>query len=131
MRFINLSASITLCLVGATAAVAQSASDTVVTTTPGTDVRLGAYAVFKRDCSGGAAAQVRPAGDQHGGIVAISNGTLSTSRIPNCGTVQAPAQIVTYRPNPDFTGTDKVTYDVIDPATGKAQTHSVTVKVAP
>ena len=30
-----------------------------------------------------------------------------------------------------LTGTDKVTYDVIDPATGKAQTHSVTVKVAP
>ena len=83
------------------------------------------------DCSGGAAAQVRPAGDQRGGIVAISTGMLSTSRIPNCGTVQAPAQIVTYRPNADFTGTDKVTYDVIDPATGQAQTHSVLVKVAP
>ena len=120
----------TICL-GAGLSQAQTVADASVTTTAGKEVRLGAYAAFKRDCSGGTAADLRPAGDQHGGVIAVTSGSLSTSHVPGCATVTSPARILTYRPNPGFTGTDRVTFDVIDVGSGKAQTHSVAVTVAP
>ena len=110
-------------------ALAGASSDPGVTTTTGKDVRLGAYAVFRRDCSGGAAADVRPAGDQRSGVLVISPGTLATTRIPNCGKVESPARIIVYRPNPGFVGTEQVTYDVVDTATGQSQTHVVLINV--
>ncbi len=98
---------------------AQTAADQHFTTVSGQEVRLGSYAVFKRDCSGGTAAEVRPTGDQHGGILVLTSGTLSTTRIPNCGKVDAPARILSYRPNPGFTGVDQIRFNVVDTATGQ------------
>ena len=109
--------------------LAGASSDAGVTTAAGKDVRLGAYAVFRRDCTGGVAADVRPAGDQKGGVLIISPGTLATTRVPNCGKVESPARIIVYRPNPGFVGTEHVTYDVVDTATGQSQTHVVSVNV--
>ena len=123
--------SIAMICLGAGLARAQPVEDTAVTTTAGKDVRLGAYAAFKRDCSGGVAANLRPAGDQHGGVLVITSGTLSTSHVPGCSTVTSPARIISYRPNPGFTGTDRVTFDVVDAATGSRQAHSVAVTVIP
>ena len=119
-----------ICL-GTSLAQAQPVEDASVTTLAGKEVRLGAYAVFKRDCSGGAAADLRPAGNQHGGVIAITSGTLSTSHVPGCSTVTSPAHVLTYRPNPGFIGADRVTFDVIDAATGQVQGHSVVVTVTP
>lgn len=116
---------------GTNLAQAQSVQDTSISTSAGKEVRLGAYATFKRDCSGGTAADLRPVGDQHGGVLVVSTGTLSTARVPGCATVTSPAHIIIYRPNPGFTGTDRVTFDVVDPATGGKETHSFTVTVAP
>ena len=122
-----------LCLVlFASAAAAQTVEDAPVRTSGGQPVRLGAYAAFKRDCSGGTAANLRPAGDQRGGVVVVTEGTLSTTRVPGCSTtVTSPARILSYRPNPGFVGVDRVTFDVVDAATGAAQPHSVAVTVAP
>ncbi len=119
-----------ICL-GTGLAQAQPVEDAAVTTTAGKEVRLGAYAAFKRDCSGGTAADLRPAGDQRGGVLVITAGTLSTSHVPGCSTVTSPARLLTYRPNPGFTGADRVTFDVIDVATGQGHAHSVAVTVTP
>lgn len=110
---------------------AEAAEDAPLQTTAGQEVRLGAYAAFKRDCSGGTAAELRPAGDQRGGVVVITPGTLSTSRVPGCGTVMSPAHIISYRPNPGFVGTDRVNFGVFDTATGDVEPHSVAVTVVP
>ena len=116
---------------GASLVQAQAAEDAPLKTTPGREVRIGAYAAFKRDCSGGTAADLRPAGDQRGGILVVTSGTLSTSHVPGCGTVTSPAHILVYRPNPGFVGTDRVSFGVVDAATGAVQAHSVAVTVAP
>lgn len=123
--------SITMICLGAGLAEAQPIEDAPVTTTVGKEVRLGAYAAFKRDCSGGTAADLRPAGDQRNGVIVITSGTLSTSHVPGCTSVTSPARILSYRPNPGFTGNDRVTFDVVDGATGQGQTHSVAVTVSP
>lgn len=125
--------TITAIVLGVGAARAQTApiEDKPQQTASGQEVRLGAYAAFKRDCSGGTAAELRPAGDQHGGILLVTSGTLSTTHVPGCGTATSPARILTYRPNPGFVGTDRVSYGVIDPQTGTAQAHVVSVTVAP
>ncbi len=119
-----------ICL-GTSLAEAQPVEDAAVTTTAGKEVRIGAYAAFKRDCSGGTAADLRPAGDQHGGIVVVTSGTLSTSHVPGCSIVTSPAHILSYRPNAGFTGSDRVTFDVVDATTGSGQAHSVAVTVTP
>ncbi len=119
-----------VCL-GAAPVQAQPVEDAPLKTTAGHEVRLGAYAAFKRDCSGGTAAEVRPAGDQRGGVLAVSSGTLSTARVPGCATVTSPARIVTYRPNPGFTGVDRVSFEVIDAAGGGSQAHTVAITVTP
>ena len=85
--------SMSLICLGITLAQAQPIEDASVTTSAGKDVQLGGYAAFKRDCSGGAAVGLRPAGDQRGGVIAITLGTLSTSRVRGCSTVTSPARI--------------------------------------
>ncbi len=122
--------TVMICL-GTTVARAETIQDAAVTTSTGREIRLGAYAAFKRDCSGGTAAGLRPAGDQRGGVVAVTSGTLSTTHVPGCGSVTSPARILSYRPNPGFTGADRVTFDVVDSGTGQTQTHSVAVTVTP
>ena len=123
--------SVAMICLGTSLAQAQPIEDASVTTTAGKEVRLGAFAAFKRDCSGGTAADLRPAGDQHGGVIAVTSGTLSTSHVPGCATVTSPARVLTYRPNPGFTGSDRVTFDVVDVATGQGHAHSVAVTVTP
>ncbi len=130
MRF-TLATLLTLGSAALSATAAQTAADQRFSTASGQEIRLGSYAVFKRDCSGGTAAEIRPSGEQHGGIVVLTSGTLSTTRIPNCGKVDAPARILSYRPNPGFTGIDHVRFDVVDTATGQSQTHVIEVTVTP
>lgn len=124
---------ITAIVLGTGTVQAQTApiEDRPQQTAAGQDVRLGTYAAFKRDCSGGTAAELRPAGDQRGGILVVTSGTLSTTHVPGCGTATSPARVLTYRPNPGFIGTDRVSYGVVDPQTGTAQAHIVSVTVAP
>ena len=110
---------------------ARAADDAPLTTSAGQEVRIGAYAAFKRDCSGGTAAEVRPAGDQRGGVLAVTSGTLTTTHVPGCATVTSPARILTYRPNPGFTGVDRVSFEVVNAAGGAAQAHAVSITVTP
>lgn len=117
-----------LCL-PAPLAGARAADDAPLTTSAGKEVRIGAYAAFKRDCSGGTAAEVRPAGDQRGGVLAVTSGTLSTTHVPGCATVTSPARILSYRPNPGFTGVDRVSFEVV--GGGGSQSHTVSITVTP
>lgn len=123
--------SVAAVCVGAGLAHAAPVEEAPVTTAAGQEIRLGAYAAFKSDCSGGTAAELRPSGDQRGGLVIVTAGTLTTSHVPGCSSVTAPARVLFYRPNPGFTGTDRVTFGVVDPATGREQPHSIAVTVKP
>ena len=119
-----------LCLAGSGLARADTVEEKPVATPAGHEVRLGAYAAFRPDCSG-SAATVKPSGDQRGGVLVVVDGTLTTSHVPGCATATAPAQVLLYRPNPGFTGADRVTFGVVDPATGVEHDHSVAVTVTP
>ena len=126
-----LSLALVVLCVAAPLAGARAADDAPLTTSAGKEVRIGAYAAFKRDCSGGTAAEVRPAGDQRGGVLAVTSGTLSTTHVPGCATVTSPARILSYRPNPGFTGVDRVSFEVVDAAGGGSQSHTVSITVTP
>lgn len=123
--------SIILLYAGTTLALADPVEEAPVTTMAGQQVRLGAYAVPKADCSGGVAAELHPRGDQRGGILIVSLGTLTTTHARGCASVTTPAQVMVYRPNPGFSGTDRVTFGVVDPTTGRESIHNVAVTVAP
>ena len=126
-----LSLALVVLCAAAPLAGARAADDAPLTTSAGKEVRIGAYAAFKRDCSGGTAAEVRPAGDQRGGVLAVTSGTLSTTHVPGCATVTSPARILSYRPNPGFTGVDRVSFEVVDAAGGGSQSHTVSITVTP
>ena len=119
-----------LCM-GTTLAQAESIEDAPVLTPAGKQVRLGAYAVTKADCSGGVAAELHPRGDQRGGVVVVSPGTLTTTHAHGCSSITTPAQVIFYRPNPGFTGSDRVTFGLVDPTTGRESAHSVAITVTP
>lgn len=124
--------TIAFAALGASLARADTIEERPVTTPAGQEVRLGAYAAIRSDCSGGSAATLKPTGDQRGGLVVIVPGTLTTAHAPGCaGGVTSPAQVLFYRPNPGFTGADRVTFGVVDPATGSERAHSVAVTVTP
>ena len=114
----RIALSIAAVLAGPALARAETVEEKPVTTPAGREIRLGAYAAFKADCSG-SAATLKPSGDQRGGIIVVTQGTLTTTHVPGCSSATAPAQILFYRPNPGFTGADRVTFGVVNPATGE------------
>lgn len=98
-------------------------------TDPGKPVRVGYYSVFHPDCSAGAAPDIRVTAAPKAGTIVITGGTLTTKRIASCPKVSAPVRQIIYRPRDGFTGTDEVTFDVVDPAGGKPVSHTVTITV--
>ena len=123
--------SIAILCLGTALAQAEPFEEAPVTTAGGQQVRLGAYAVPKADCSGGVAAELHPRGDQRGGVVVVSPGTMTTTPARGCASVSTPAQVMFYRPNPGFSGTDRVSFGLVDPTTGRESDHSVAITVTP
>ena len=85
--------------------------------------------MFHPDCSAGAPPEIRVTAAPKNGMVAITGGTLTTKRLAQCPKVSAPVRQIIYRPRDGFTGTDEVTFDVVDPAQGKPVSHTVTITV--
>lgn len=110
-------------------APAWAAPSQVLSTAPGADLRLGVFAVVRKDCSTGEAPEIRISRAPMHGIIVLQSVTLSTKRVQNCPVVTAPARQITYRPTPGFTGQDEVTFDVVDSATKQSDLHPVTIAV--
>ena len=106
-----------------------AASPYLVSTTMDKDAPLGVYAVVHKDCSVGGAPDIRIIREPAHGVVILLDGQISARRAKSCALVTAPARQVVYRPAAGFTGRDEVMFDVIDPATGQADTHPVMISV--
>ena len=116
-------------LTGAAAASAEEPTPDKATVSSGEEVRLGAYALFEKDCSPGPMPTVRvPATPQHG-VIVVRKGKLRTRRVADCPIAEGPASIVFYRAAKGFIGSDAVTFEVVNPTTGKAQPHQVAITV--
>lgn len=110
--------------------VAHAAGPETSTTSPGKDVRIGAYSVFRSEgCSAGPAPDIKLTKAPASGVIVLQEGTLTTTRVPNCPKISGPVKQITYRPNPGFTGSDAVSFEVVDTAAGKTDQHTVVIEV--
>lgn len=129
MRATVITAAASL-LASALPLAAQSVDPETVRATPGQEVRLGYFATFKGDCTSGPAPDIKITIPQSHGIIRMQNAMMGTKKIPNCTEVRGPAHVVFYKPSPGFSGSDSVSFDVINPATGRPQSHVVTIIVS-
>ena len=101
----------------------------LVSTAPDAPVRVGAYAVFRANCTIGPVPEIRLQHPPRHGTVELPAGTLTTSRLPRCPGLSAPARIVVYRPDPGFVGLDDLGFEVVNPGARQIERHAVSVAV--
>lgn len=101
----------------------------LVATAPGAPVRVGAYAVFRANCTIGPVPEIRLQQPPRNGTVELPDGTMTTSRLPRCPGLTAPARVLVYRPNPGFVGLDDLGFEVVNPGARQIEHHAVTVAV--
>lgn len=107
---VSLPGALLLGALSTAGAPARAAPPQVLSTEPGTDVRLGVYALVHKDCSTGDAPEIRVTRTPMHGLLVLQSVTMSTKRVEGCPVVTAPARQITYRPAAGFTGQDEVTF---------------------
>jgi hypothetical protein len=90
--------------------------------------RLGVYGNVTKDCTSGPLPTIRVVTPPKHGELNVRSGTLKAGRITRCPKLEAKAQGVFYRANPQYTGTDEVSYEVRS-ASGKVEAHTVRINV--
>lgn len=104
-------------------------ADVLIPTMPGTPVRVGAFAVFHANCTIGQVPDIRLQRPPRNGAVEFPAGTLTTSRLPHCPGLSAPARVVVYRPDPGFVGLDDLAFEVVNGGARQIERHAVMVAV--
>ena len=108
-----------------------AAAPRLISTTMGKDAPIGVYAVVRRDCSVGAAPEIRiTRGPAHGTIV-LQDLQFAVERTSRCAPGVVPAREVIYRPAANFSGQDEVSFELVDRDTGQSDPHLVTIVVQP
>lgn len=90
--------------------------------------RLGVYGNVTKDCTSGPLPTIRVVTPPKHGELNVRSGTLKAGRITRCPKLEAKAQGVFYKANPQYTGTDEVSYEVRS-ASGKIESHTVKIDV--
>jgi hypothetical protein len=90
--------------------------------------RLGVYGNVQKDCTSGPLPTVSVVTRHKHGELNVRSGKLKAGRISRCPKLEPTAQGIFYRPNPTYTGTDEVSYEVKS-ANGKVESHSVKMTV--
>lgn len=108
---------------------AETASvDRNVKAQSGRDVRVGVFASMKPDCTPGQLPTVRLKETPKNGTVTVKRGRLRATNLKQCLAVEVPAFIAIYRSQPNFSGSDELTLEVVN-ANGKIQVQRVQVTV--
>lgn len=94
----------------------------------GREVRVGVFASMKPDCTPGRLPTVRLKETPKNGKVTVKQGRLRATNFKQCLAAEVPAFIAIYRSQPDFSGSDELTLEVVS-ANGKIQLQRIEVTV--
>jgi hypothetical protein len=112
----------------ASPALAQATNYTSVETTSGTPIRLSYHASAHDNCTPAPPPTIKVSEPPKSGTLEVRKGTLATDRVPGCGRISVPVQVVFYNPKEGYVGSDHVVYEVTD-SNGQVTTHDVTIAV--
>ena len=110
-------------------ASSEEATLNKMTVASGQEVRLGYYAIFKKDCSAGPLPIIRLSEQAKHGVIRVRKARLRTKNEADRPIAEGPVDLVLYRASANYAGPDSVTYDVINPITGRTQSYSVAITV--
>ena len=111
-----------------TSATAQSANYKSAETIAGAQTQLDYFATGKKDCSAAPPPSIRVISPPKHGLLTIRRGTMTTNKIPNCPSLQTPANVVFYTGNAGYKGPDAVIYEITD-AKGEVAVYNITLTV--
>jgi hypothetical protein len=132
-RWIRLTgcALVLLAWAGGTCAPALAQVNSVERTVKGRagqDIRIGVFASIRSDCKSGPLPTIKLKLPPAHGNVTVKQGKLRTTNFRQCLAAEVPAFIVIYKSKPEFSGSDAVVLEVINPA-GKTQLQRITVTI--
>ena len=94
----------------------------------GQNIRIGVFFSMRADCKSGPLPTIRLKVPPVHGNVTVKQGKLRTTNLRQCLAAEVPAFIVFYKSKPEFSGSDVVTLEVVNPS-GKTQLQKITVTV--
>ena len=112
----------------ASAVFAQSSNYTTVETTSGTPIRLGYHASAHKNCTPAPLPTVKVSEPPKAGALVVRKGTLATDKVPACGLIRVPVQVVFYNPREGYVGRDHIQYEVTN-SNGQTTTYDITITV--
>jgi hypothetical protein len=121
-RLIILTA--TLLLAGP--ATAQEQLYRTVNVAQGARVRLGIHGNVSSTCEVGALPEIKVVTPPKNGSLAVSSGKTKAGALARCATLEVPAQAVFYQPNPRYSGSDEVAYQV---TRADRPTQTITIRI--
>jgi hypothetical protein len=110
------------------AALAQASNYTSIETTSGTPIRLGYHASAHKNCTPAQLPAIKVSEPPKAGALVVRKGTLATDKVPGCGLIRVPVQVVFYNPRDGYVGPDHVQYEVTN-SNGQTTTYDITVTV--
>ena len=130
MRKIVLIAVITVVVLvsGARGQPAPTTNYTSIEAEPGKPVQLGYYAQGHKDCSPSKLPIVRVVEAPTLGTLTVRPGELKTDRVPNCPSLNIPAQVVSYQARNSTNASDHVMYSVTYP-NGEIALYDVAIHI--
>src|ERR1700689_3061770 len=83
---------------GASLAIAQTENYTSVETTSGNPIRLSYHASAHKNCTPAPAPTISVTERPKDGALVVRKGKLATDKVPGCGRISVPVQVVFYNP---------------------------------
>jgi hypothetical protein len=116
------------CLISTAAFAQTSTIERTFKGRPETDIRVGIFASFHRNCTAAPPPVIRLITPPAHGKVTVKQAHLRATNLKQCLGVDTPAFVAIYRSRRDFIGQDVFTLEVIG-AKGKSQFQRITVTV--
>jgi hypothetical protein len=101
---------------------------TIIEAHPEEVVQLGYYASANKDCSPAPLPAVRVTQAPRLGMLSVRRGMLTTDKVVGCPALKTPAEIAFYEARAGSSGTDHITYEVID-FSGEVGVYDMTIEV--
>jgi hypothetical protein len=96
---------------------------------PQAEINVGIFSSIHKNCTPGRLPTVRLVSPPAHGKVTVKQGKINARNLRDCLATELPALVAIYRSNPNFSGEDVFTIELID-ASGKSQLQRITVKIA-
>jgi hypothetical protein len=112
----------------AAAALAQATNYSSAETTSATPIQLSYHASAHKNCTPATPPTIKVTEPPKSGVLEIRKGTLATNKVPSCGRISVPVQVVFYKSKEGYVGPDHVVYEVTD-SNGQVTIYDVTITV--